>query len=92
MRTLVVNRQPGKEAVELQADFAALERLAIFGGHRAVRVYDSEKLVNELMSGIKPRSFKKTETSSIWDNYLVMILITSLLAIEWVCRKRIGLP
>jgi hypothetical protein len=92
VRELLVQRQPGREGVELGANPAGLMSMARLGGHRAGGFAEAEEVVSSLLKSLKPRRVREVRTYSLWDNYLVLAAAVGLLLVEWVWRKRQGLP
>jgi len=92
-RELAVRKRPGLEGLELSADAAALERIVgAGGGGRWGGLEDGEEIVRELASGLEGRKTYRVETWSLWDNYWALLAVLTLLCVEWVWRKRLGLP
>jgi Concanavalin A-like lectin/glucanases superfamily/PA14 domain len=91
-RELLVQRQPGREGVELGASPATLSRLTRVGGHRSGDFSEAPELVESLVAGLRPRRLVKVNTYSLWDNYVILMAAVGLLVVEWVWRKRQGLP
>lgn len=92
VRDLVVRNQNVLEGLELGGDMAALARMANAGGHQAVAMDQAEALVNDLCSKLKPRAQERRETIRLWNSYLSLVSVLVLLCVEWVLRKRQGLP
>ena len=91
-RDLIVRSQNGVEGLEFGGDLAGLARLAEVGGHRAVTMDQADVLLKELASKLKPRTQERRATIRLWNSYLSMIVVFTLLCTEWVLRKRHGLP
>ena len=49
-------------------------------------------LIQDLAERLVPKANPRRTTHSLWDNYLALVLVLGLLAVEWVWRKRVGLP
>jgi len=91
-RELLVQRQPGREGIELGSSPATLNRMARIGGHVAGDFSEARGVVESLLAGLKPRRTREVRTYSLWDNYVVLCLAVGLLLVEWIWRKRQGLP
>ena len=91
-RELLVRPEPGREAIELSADPAGLARLSEAGGGRLVGLDQAGKLAQDLAARLKPQWREQLETYSLWDNYAALLVVLALLSVEWIWRKRIGLP
>jgi hypothetical protein len=91
-REVLVRPAQGQEALDLSADPAALGRLADAGGQPAVGFEKAGEIAQALAVKLTPRWREQLETYSLWDNYAALVLIVALLSIDWVWRKRIGLP
>ena len=78
------------ERVELAMTRAPLEDLAqatsgaVFADHEAI------ELVPKIQARNMPRT--RTESTSLWDRPDSLIVFFALLAMEWILRKRAGLP
>jgi hypothetical protein len=92
VRDLVVRDRQSQEGLELGADPAALARLAAAGGFRADSLDQAVPLVQDLAERLIPKSTPRRASHSLWDNYLALLVVLGLLAVEWVWRKRVGLP
>ena len=73
-------------------DRGPLADMARLGGHRAGGFDEAEEVVSSLLSDLKPRRTRALRTYSLWDNYLILLMAVGLLLVEWVWRKRQGLP
>lgn len=92
VRDLVVRDRQSQEGIELGADPVNLSRLATAGGFRADSLDQAVPLIQDLADRLVPKANPRRTTHSLWDNYLALILVLGLLAVEWVWRKRVGLP
>ena len=92
VRDLLVRASGGRETTELSADAAALGRLAAAGGYTAGGFDQAERMVQELAVRLKPRLREQVQTYRLWDNYPVLAVVAGLLSLEWLWRKRAGLP
>ncbi len=91
-REVLVRGGSGAEGWELAADPAALNRISGAGGHYAAPIEQAGPLLKDFASKLKPRPQEHHETLRLWNNYLSMVTVVVLLCIEWVLRKRHGLP
>lgn len=91
-RDLVVRDRQSQEGIELGADPVNLARLATAGGFRADSLDQAVPLIKDLAERLVPKANPRRTTHSLWDNYLALIAVLGLLAVEWVWRKRVGLP
>ena len=78
------------ERVELAADRDPLDRLAATTGGKVFTVADAEGLPKWLKSRTIER--ERSEESSLWDRPWALVAFFAVLAMEWVLRKRAGLP
>jgi len=92
VRDLVVRDRQSQEGIELGADPVNLGRLAAVGGFRADSLDQAVPLIQDLAERLVPKANPRRTTHSLWDNYLALIVVLGLLAVEWVWRKRVGLP
>ncbi len=92
VRDLVVRDRQSQEGIELGADPVNLSRLATAGGFRADSLDQAVPLIQDLAERLVPKANPRRTTHSLWDNYLALVLVLGLLAVEWVWRKRVGLP
>jgi hypothetical protein len=91
-RDLIVRDQNGVEGLDLGGDLPGLTRIAEVGGHRAGTADQAEALMKDFASKLKPRNQEHRETIRLWNSYASMSLVMVLLCVEWVLRKRQGLP
>jgi uncharacterized membrane protein len=92
VRDLVVRDRQSQEGIELGADPVNLGRLAAAGGFRADSLDQAVPLIQDLAKRLVPKANPRRTTHSLWDNYLALVMVLGLLAVEWVWRKRVGLP
>jgi hypothetical protein len=78
------------ERVELAAARAPLEQLATATGGRVVADHDAHQLP-PLLRGRTVTTTRTAETP-LWDHPAALSLFFALLTVEWVARKRVGLP
>jgi hypothetical protein len=88
--TLEVTQRDGSERVELAAARDPLERLAAATGGRVVLDADAGTLPPLLRS--RTKTVVRTEETPLWDQPLSLVLFFAVLTVEWVARKRAGLP
>jgi hypothetical protein len=88
-RVDVVARETS-ELVELTADREPLERLAAATGGRVLADHEVGQLAPLLRA--RTTSVTRSEETPIWDQPGALILFFGLLTVEWVTRKRLGLP
>ena len=92
VRDLVVRDRQSLEGIELGADPVNLARLAGAGGFRADSLDQAVPLIQDLAERLVPKATPRLTTHSLWDNYLALLAVLGLLAVEWMWRKRVGLP
>lgn len=92
VRDLVVRDRQSLEGIELGSDPVNLGRLAAAGGFRADSLDQAVPLIQDLAERLVPKATPRRTTHSLWDNYLALILVLGLLSVEWMWRKRVGLP
>jgi hypothetical protein len=85
----VVERET-TERIELAASRDALEGLASATGGRVLADFEAGGLPDLLRSRVVEKS--RTEESALWDTPWGLGLFFGLLALEWIVRKRAGLP
>jgi uncharacterized membrane protein len=91
-REIVVRGAQGAEAIELRADRAALTRISKAGGFRTGDLIEAGSIVGDLIEGAESRVSTRVMTYSLWDGYGALVLVVGLLGVEWVWRKRLGMP
>ena len=91
-RDLVVRSESGLETLDLSGDLPSLNRLAKAGGLRAGTLDQTDALLRDLTDKLKPRHQVQRDAIRFWSSYLSLALIMTLLCVEWVLRKRLGLP
>jgi uncharacterized membrane protein len=91
-RTAVVRQKDSLEGIDLGADRAGLARLTEAGGGRVAGFDQAAAMARDLAAGLEPRRVSTQVTHSLWDTYAVLFIVGGLLMIEWVWRKRRGLP
>ncbi|MDB5348763.1 MAG: hypothetical protein JWN86_10 [Planctomycetota bacterium] len=78
------------ERIELAASRDALDRLASATGGKVFADVDADALPALLKSTTIER--ERTEETSLWDRPWALLLFFGVLTVEWVLRKRAGLP
>ena len=91
-RDLVVRSESGLETLDLSGDLPNLNRLAKAGGLWAGTLDQTDTLLRDITAKLKPRHQERREAIRFWSSYLSMTLVVTLLCVEWVLRKRLGLP
>jgi hypothetical protein len=86
---VIAHEIAGQEGIELSRDSARLAAMAKAGGGRYLDILDAPELFTQLAGQGKERAHEYS--FEVWSSYPVLILIVSLLAMEWVLRKRLGL-
>ena len=85
----VVTRE-SSERIELAAAADQLEQLASATGGRVLADHDAGDLVTLLQATTK-KTTRVVETP-LWDQPAFLVLFFGILTVEWVARKRLGLP
>jgi hypothetical protein len=78
------------ELIELAAARDPLERLAAATGGRVLADHEADQLAP--LIGSRTKTITRTEETPLWDQPAALILFFALLTVEWVARKRLGLP
>ena len=78
------------ELLELAADPAPLRRLAEATGGRLLRDFEAGLLPGLLEARASERP--RTDSDPLWDTPIALLLVFTLLAAEWLLRRRAGLP
>lgn len=92
VRDLLVGHQGNLGSAELRADPSNLQRLATAAGGLSAPLARPQPVIDALRESAKPRTRSWMATWRLWDHYHVIILLTVLLTLEWLWRKRLGLP
>ena len=88
--TLEVTARDGSERVELAAARDPLDRLATATGGQVVPDHRAGELPPLLRA--RTRTSEHTEEVPLWDQPAALLLFFTILTVEWVARKRVGLP
>jgi hypothetical protein len=78
------------ERIELAAARDPLDRIAAATGGVVLADHEADALASRLRS--LTRSATRTEETPLWDHPAALGLFFALLTVEWVARKRVGLP
>ena len=87
---LHVTARDTSERVELAATRDPLDRLAAATGGRVFADFEADGLPPVLHA--RTRTVTRTEETRLWDQPASLLLFFAILTVEWVARKRIGLP
>jgi len=88
--SLTVAPRETSERVELAASRDALDRLAAATGGKVFTLDDAGQLPDLLRSKVKTTS--RTEETPLWDHPAALFLFFAIVGVEWIVRKRLGLP
>ncbi len=88
--TLEVVARDSPERVELAAARDPLDRLAAATGGAVVADYQADTLPPLLRA--RSRETVRTEETPLWDSPPALLLFLTIVTVEWVARKRVGLP
>ena len=91
-REFIVRGESSAEGLDLSGDLPALTRMAIAGGGMAGTMDQTSAILQDMSSKLKPRWQERRESVRLWNSYPPMLLVIGLLCIEWLVRKRHGLP
>ena len=87
---LEVTPRETSERVELAASRAPLEVLARATGGRVLADHEADQLPPLLHA--RSRETVRTARTPLWDGPGALLLFFAILTVEWVVRKRVGLP
>lgn len=87
---LEVVERDTSERVELAAARDPLERLAAATDGRVLADFEADQLPPLLRA--RTRVTRRTVETPLWDQPASLLLFFALLTVEWVARKRVGLP
>jgi hypothetical protein len=85
----VIARQTSED-IELSAARDPLDRLAGATGGRVFTDYEAGQLAPLLRA--RTRTVTRTEETPLWDQPIALIVFFGIMTVEWVTRKRLGLP
>ncbi|MDR3638592.1 MAG: hypothetical protein P4L84_32605 [Isosphaeraceae bacterium] len=88
--TLEVATRDTSERVELAAARDPLERLASATGGRVLR--DDEAATLPSLLRARTKQVTRSVETPLWDSPVMLLLFLAVLTVEWVARKRLGLP
>lgn len=88
--TLEIRPRQTSELVELAAARDPLDRLAEATGGRVFTTAEAGELPGLLRGRMVVKT--RTEETTLWDRPWALGLFVGLLTVEWVLRKRVGLP
>ncbi len=91
-REILVRGQNSTEGLDLSGDLPGLTRMAGAGGGLAGTMDQTDTILRDMAGRLKPRWLEHRQTIRLWNSYPAMLLLMALLCIEWVLRKRQGLP
>ena len=89
-RALEVVARDSPERVELAAARDPLDRLAAATGGEVLADFEADTLPALLRA--RTRETVRTEETPLWDRPPALLLFFAILTVEWVARKRVGLP
>jgi hypothetical protein len=78
------------ERIELAAVRDPLDQLATTTGGRVLGDFEADGLPPLLHA--RTRTVTRTEETRLWDQPAALVLFLAILTIEWIGRKRLGLP
>jgi hypothetical protein len=87
---LDVTARQTSEDVELAAARDPLDRLAGATGGRVLADHEAGQLAPLLRA--RTKTVTRTEETPLWDQPIALIVFFGILTVEWVARKRLGLP
>jgi hypothetical protein len=91
-RELLVRGQNSTEGLDLGGDLPALNRIANAGGGLAGAMDQTSAILEDMSGRLKPRWIEHRQTIRLWNSFPAMITVMVLLCLEWLLRKRQGLP
>jgi hypothetical protein len=88
--TLHITARETSEQVELAATRDPLDRLAAATGGRVIADFEADLLPPMLHA--RTQTVTRTEETRLWDQPASLLLFFAILTVEWIGRKRLGLP
>jgi hypothetical protein len=88
--SLEVVARDTSERVELTANREALDRVAAATGGTVVADYEADKVLGHVHA-IRKETVR-TEETPLWNQPASLLAFFMVLTLEWVARKRVGLP
>jgi hypothetical protein len=88
--TFSVTPPDGEEMVELATNYPLMEELAAKSGGQVFAPEDTAGLVEALTKRVVTR--EERSENRLWQWWVTLVLVLSLLTVEWVGRKLAGLP
>jgi hypothetical protein len=73
------------------ADVGALESLAAMTEGKSLAPEQLPSLLEEIKAGSKSLEIETQSKETLWDRWPFFLVFVSILALEWVLRKRWGL-
>jgi hypothetical protein len=74
------------------ADFSLLREIAVAsGGEMLTPDQLKERVASWAENGLPGLTLARQEQLSLWDNWLVLLLLIGLMSLEWALRKKRGL-
>jgi hypothetical protein len=87
---LEVTARDSSERIELAAARDPLERLATATGGTVVLDSEADRIPALLRT--QTRDVVRTVETPLWDSPAALILFFAIVSVEWISRKRVGLP
>ena len=69
---------------------ASLMAIADASGGQFITLYDAGSLADRISQAVQP--IRSPVEKSIWDTWLMLLIITFTASLEWYLRKRVDLP
>jgi hypothetical protein len=88
--TFSVTPPDGGEMVELATNYPLMEEIAAKSGGQVFAAEDTAGLVEALTKRVVTR--EERSENRLWQWWVTLVLVLSLLTVEWVGRKLAGLP
>jgi hypothetical protein len=91
-RDCIVLDSPNQETVDLSADPALLQRLGESGQGGTATALEARALAERILAGHEAHDEIIRKNLGLWHSWIPLLLLSLLLTIEWLWRKRLGLP